>query len=138
MKRESSLKSAFMAQLHKDLPAYIAIRHEDVRTAGIPDLSITARNITSWWEFKHGTPKFKSSGIQELTMLRLAQAGFARYIIWLEDRDGSNKQTLIVQPSQLSTLQAERHCLGFNHAFLTDFIQGVHNEPSARAGQHDL
>jgi hypothetical protein len=124
MKDESGLKSKLMAQIKLDLPKFVALRHEDVRTAGIPDLSLTGFARTTWWEFKHATPDFESHGIQELTMLRLAAAGFARYVIWQER--GGVKRTLIVHPKHIRTLLTETSCSGHDYQFLTDYMRKVH------------
>ena len=124
-KKESGLKSKLMAELRKHA-MIVALRHEDVRTAGIPDLSTTSGGRTVWWECKHGTPLFGTTGIQELTMLRLAAAGLARYIIWQENADGTERQTLIVRPSNLKSLTAEVSCAGFNMRFLAEYIFKAH------------
>jgi hypothetical protein len=125
MKNESGLKSKLMQQIKKDLPGFVALRHEDVRTSGIPDLSMTGLGRTSWYEFKHSAPTFKSSGIQELTMLRLAAAGVAWYVIWEENKHGI-KRTLIVRPKCLTELYPEASCSGFDHKFIVGFMKKVH------------
>jgi hypothetical protein len=124
---ESKLKSALLKQIKIDLPGFVALRHEDVRTAGIPDLSLTGYGRTTWWEFKYADPNFQSTGIQELTMLRLAATGFARYVIW-EERNGI-KRTMIIHPKNIGVKRLEIQeamCIGFNHAFLTTFVRQVH------------
>jgi len=115
-----------MEQIKLHMKGFVALRHEDVRTAGIPDLSLTGHGKTSWVEVKHGTPDFDSQGIQELTMLRLAAAGYARYLIYLENKDGSNKRTLIVHPKKLGTLEPEAECDGHNHRWVADFFMERH------------
>jgi hypothetical protein len=123
-KDESGLKSALMKVVKQRLLTLVALRHEDVRTAGIPDLSLTGFGHTTWWEFKHGTPDFTSSGIQELTMLRLAAVGYARYVIWEEGR--GIKRTMIVHPKHLSDLVATAWCTGFNHQWIVEQMRIVH------------
>jgi hypothetical protein len=129
---ESSLKSALMLVLKKQLPSFVALRHEDIRTNGIPDASITACGKTSWWEFKFARPNFDSSGIQELTMCRLAAAGFARYVIWWETAKGNGQRTLIVTPKEVSQHHGNGECLpefstaGFDHKWLVNEIRKVH------------
>ena len=124
MSDESSLKSGLMKELKAHLPGFVALRHEDMRSAGIPDLSLTGCARTTWWEFKYGMPSFKGSGIQELTMLRLAAAGYARYVVWEEKRDV--KRTLIVHPKQVGTMDAEAWCTGFDHRFVVEFMKKAH------------
>ena len=126
VRNESQLKSKLMELIRDGLPGFVAIRHEDVRRAGIPDLSLTGYGKTSWIEIKHGTPDFDSTGIQELTMLRLAAAGYARYLVYIENQDGSNKRTLIVHPKRLKDLEPEAWCLGYNHRWVIDFLKDRH------------
>jgi hypothetical protein len=113
-----------MIKLH--LPGFVAIRHEDVRRSGIPDLSLTGHGKDSWLEIKHGDPDFDSEGIQELTMLRLAAAGYARYLIYMEDKDGGNKRTLIVHPKHLGDLEPEAGCMGHDHRWVVEFLRERH------------
>jgi hypothetical protein len=127
MEDESKLKSKLMLRVKERLPGFVALRHEDVRSSGHPDISMTGFARTSWWEAKHGTPDFESQGIQELTMRRLAAAGYARYIVW-EERRGI-RRTLIVHPKHIGTdpLIAEASCVGFDHDFVIDCIRKAHN-----------
>jgi|SRR6185436_505840 len=127
MADESTPRSALMRMIKLALPHFVALRHEDVRTRGIPDLSLTGLGRTTWWECKHATPDFKSQGIQELTMLRLAAAGYARYIIWREEADGSDKQTLIVHPEHLATLTPEAWCAGYDHRWMVEQLARAHD-----------
>lgn len=120
---ESYLKSALMKELKLQLPGFVALRHEDVRSAGIPDMSLTGGGRTTWWEFKLAAPRFASRGIQELTMLQLAAAGFARYVVWEEKR--SVMRTLIVHPKRIGTLMPEDWCTGFDMQFIVDFMRKV-------------
>lgn len=124
MRDESGLRSALMREVKLVLPGFTALRHEDVRTSGIPDLSLTGLKRTTWWEFKHGTPDFDSTDIQELTMLRLAAAGYARYVIWHEKR--GIKRTLVVHPKHLGDLTPEVWCVGFDHRFIVEFMRSAH------------
>lgn len=125
-KQESVLKSALMQTIKAQLPDFIAIRHEDVRTSGTPDISLTGLRRTAWIEVKHGTPRFESTGIQELTMLRLARAGFARYLIYQEDKNGESRRTLIVHPRNLGSLTPEASCEGFNHRWVVEYFREAH------------
>ena len=122
-KQESTLKGNLMTHL-RAMKGYLPIRHEDVSTSGIPDISITGYNFTSWLEVKHATPSFKSPGIQELMCLRLAAAGHCRYLIYYEK--GAIKRTLIIHPKHLKDLQPEAFCIGFDHEFVVDYIRQIH------------
>lgn len=102
MSDESPLKSKFVEGLAK-WGGLTWFRHEDVRTSGIPDLSLTANSHTTWVEFKHWPipPRLSPMpDIQELTMLRLEGRAFlAVYILWLGE--GDKAFTAIVVPSKL-------------------------------------
>ena len=60
-------------------------------------------------------------------MLRLAAAGYARYIIYWERRDGEFKKTMIVHPRHLHDLEPFASTAdGFNHKWIIDFIKQMH------------
>lgn len=122
-KREGNYKDKLVAECRVRLPHYVTIRHEDAWTSGIPDISLTGRGLTTWIEAKHGTPRFAGTGLQALMLRRLATAGRAWYLIWREDANGADKQTLIVHPENLKTLVAEASCSGYSSNFVIDFIE---------------
>lgn len=131
-KREAALKSALMQVIKQQLPGFVALRHEDVRTSGIPDLSLDGNGWSSWWEIKHATPHVSSIGIQELTCLRLAAANYCRYIIYYENKLGVAKRTLIVHPKHLHTLLPEAFTEGHNHRFVVEFMKKMHTHDATR------
>jgi hypothetical protein len=126
-KKEAVLKSDFVTKCKQHMRGAVVFRHEDVRTAGIPDMSITWNNMTSWWEAKHATPRFASTGIQELTLSRLAANGFARYLIWYETAK-TPKQTWIVHPINISEYASVQEVAfyGFNTEDLIEHIRRIH------------
>jgi len=141
MKSESELKSELATAIELRLPGWMFLGHEDVRRCGTPDRTLTGRGITSWWEGKCGTPTFKSKGQQELTCVQLAGAGRCRYIIWMEEADGSNQRTLIVHPRELFRAPrlsgsrrdardlapfAEATFAGFDHSSVIEWMHHFH------------
>lgn len=130
-KREEELRARLMAEIRKYLRHFVCFRHEDIRTSGVPDIEINGNRVTTHWETKHGTPKFESSGIQELTNQRLARQTHSRYIIWQEGIDGFQR-TLIVHPDDVKhrqsfeTLIPERVALGFDMYWLVLEIARAH------------
>lgn len=76
---EATLKRALVKALRKRLPSAVIFRHEDLFTAGIPDLSITSnrpgdiRTSVVWAEVKFDRlrSKSKTTPVQELTLGRL-------------------------------------------------------------------
>lgn len=126
-KEEAKLKSGFMRELEKQLPGFVTLRYA---TAGAPDREIVGNHKVSHWEYKHGTPAFRSPGLQELVMCRLALVGHARYVIWRETPHGG-KSTMIVHPLvvHLRTdwdLQPEAVTIGFDHRWLVEQVKRVH------------
>lgn len=81
---EAKLKRAFVTQARRRFPAAVIFRHEDIRTAGVPDLSFTWRGLTTWIEFKVG-PRPKFAGVQAYTCARLAREGRCWIVVW-DDR----------------------------------------------------
>lgn len=129
MRDESYLKSKLGERIKIDLPSFVWLRHEDVRNSGYPDGSLSGFGRTSWWEFKHGDPNFDSTGIQELTMLRLSTKSFAAwYVIWLENASGNAKQTRIVHPKDFKDYLTggTTTCAGHDMKFVTEFMRKVH------------
>ena len=121
---ESDLKSAFFKEQKKKLLGFVVIRHEDIRTGGTPDLSVTGLGRTTWYEFKHCTPQCSKHQLQELICERLAAAGFCRYVVYWEK--GLFKRTMIVHPRNITSLIPEVSVVGFNHQFVIDYIRQVH------------
>ena len=125
-KREAELRSLFTKELKQQLPQFIVLLHY---SNAAPDRSITGNGITSFYEFKHGTPDFKSPDDQEIMCSRIAAQGYCRYVIW-QDRDNT-KRTLIVTPAEVKnrkgwTLIPEASCIGFDMEWLVCYIRGIH------------
>lgn len=76
---EAKERAKLVKRLRKDLPAVVTIRHEDLMTAGIPDISCSLNRKTIWIETK--VHDLKTTGIQYETLRRLK--GF--YIVFNYD-----------------------------------------------------
>lgn len=127
-KRESYFKRKLAAMIKEQLHNFLVISHVDVQS-GIPDWSITGNGVTSWLEFKHGTPAFTSHGVQVVVARKLAIAGKCRYVVFWERGDA--KETLIVDPKDVvigrnATVVAEEGALGHNLQFVISYIKKVH------------
>lgn len=123
---ETKLKAALVETIRARIPSAIVFRHEDKLTHGIPDISITGYKKTIWIEAKFANPGFKSRGIQELTMRRLARAGYAFYVVW--EINVLNQAFTYIVPTQeigASTGSWENFRAGFDHRFITDYISEV-------------
>lgn len=121
---ESSLKAALCKRLEEDLIGAVVMRHENRPgvTVGCPDISVTWRLRTWWFEVKYARPAIRSRGIQDVKIRQLAGVGMAYYVIYHEQ--GTIKTTRIAHPRDVDTPIAWRD--GFNHRFVAEFIQQVH------------
>lgn len=125
-KREAELKSEFFKELKRQLPDFLLLAQA---SAGAPDKGIVGNGRTSFLEFKHATPQFLSPGNQELFCMRLANAGFCRYVIWWEA--GQGQRTMIVHPRKVHERQGwlmvpEEVTPGFDHKWLVSYVKQVH------------
>ena len=123
---EAELKGKLVEKLKEQLTGAVIFPIQDRWTSGIPDIAVTWMGRTTWWECKYADPDLDSKGIQDLTLLRLAGAGYARYVIY-EDR-GSVRRTRIVHPKDINEWMATDVVVsGFNHEFVADYIRKVHS-----------
>lgn len=126
---EVTVRGTLLAFLRKELKKFVIIRHEDRFTKGIPDLSVTGEGKTSWWEIKLLNPRLISSSVQELTMIKLAEAGIAFYVLF----DVKLRETRIVEPRHLRYPEfAALVAPGFNSHAVSRFIYDVHRRHSPR------
>jgi hypothetical protein len=128
MKREAALKSAFTRELKRRFPRFVVLL---LATGGAPDRLIVGNGHATFWEMKHATPAFKSTGLQELTACRLAEQGYCRYVLWWENRHGDAQTTMIVHPRVVHertswVLEAEAVCEGFDQAWLVTQVGRAH------------
>jgi hypothetical protein len=130
-KRETELRDAFWKRFEHLFPHYLVLNHQDVRSSGHPDSTLSGYIKTSWWEFKHATPTFTTYKLQELTCARLDNRSFCRYIIFKETHDSS--MILVVRPSQilgkkgrLDDVAAESCVNGFDFDWLASIVHRAH------------
>jgi hypothetical protein len=120
---ETYLKKKFMEVARERLRGFVCQRLEIPTISGWPDIVIAGMNYTSWHEFKFADPDFDSTGIQELTMNRLARASYARYVIYIEEPKGIR----IVHPkdfAQWATSGVYRE--GWDHEWVAFSIYQAH------------
>jgi hypothetical protein len=122
---ESALKSTLVKLLRTELRTAVVLRIEDRFTSGIPDIVVVGNGVTSFWEVKYAHPNFASRGVQELTLLRLARAGIARYLVYSEIKGVKN--THILNPSDITNWQqVPTSAPGFNHQFVLHAVRELH------------
>lgn len=125
---ETSLCSKLCDRFHERYPLYTVFNHSDRATSGVPDVSITAWR-TVWLELKLADPDFDSSGLQEITMRRLARFGRAFYVIYTFDRANDDRGVLVIPQKSLQYWKQDRfkmallvHRDGFDHDAVIDFV----------------
>lgn len=127
---ENDINQRMEKRLKELLPGFVIMKHNERAKSGWPDFSIVGMGSCSQWEVKLADPTFDSPGIQELTCMRLAVAGYCRYIIF-DIRDGQdNPNTLIVHPKDLKQWNApdkrERFAVGFAFNMIAESIRSAH------------
>ena len=99
---EQTIKRALMAAIKKLTPEAVALRHEDLYSAGIPDLSYSLNGRTSWWEVKYADPRLVSKGVQRHLCSRLDAASLCRYIIYQQGIAKKRPRAIrVVRPDDL-------------------------------------
>ena len=126
---ESDLVQALKKFVKGLLPFAIFIKLADRFNSGYPDVTVTWRGITSWWELKHyDNEAFKSPELQETRCKQLGEQGICHYVIY-EERKGV-RRTLIVAPKDMDHWeQTNNWAPGFDHTFVVKFIRQCHLYP---------
>lgn len=131
---EVTVRRELMHALQAGLPSAVALRYEDRYTRGIPDLSISWRGHTSFWEIKYADPHCVTSKVQHYLCEQLDTHGFhCRYIIFqrgiARPRKSRPRQIRVVKPADfdhwahLGLVLCEGR---FDYAALVDHIEQVH------------
>lgn len=115
-KQEKGPKAQLAKDLRETFPRAVVFRIEDHFTHGVPDIVLTLGK-TIWIEVKLADPDFKSKGIQELTMNRLALVGFAFYVVYYTWK--GVERTYIVEPKDIGKSIDEWDC----------WVDGISSEP---------
>lgn len=131
---ETTLVGNLLKEARRELPHFTVFKHTDRFRHGVPDMSITGNNYTTWWEVKYADPTFDSTGIQELTMKRLDSAAFARYIIFVEQTATAPRHTRILTPARFAAWREEpAWCDGFDYAKIALCIWDTHRSQGRHA-----
>lgn len=86
---ENELKRNLVEAIKETLPGATVLPHQDVRTNGIPDLSITWKGRTVWVEVKYDRPKTKSK-LEAIQLVMLKRLG-GILVTYVQERDGSKR-----------------------------------------------
>lgn len=120
--KEQEPKAALSKYLRENLRGAVILRIEDHFTHGLPDTLIFWRQKGLAIEVKFADPDFKSKGIQELTMNRIALASFAFYVVYYCVNEV--KRTYIVETKDIGLPIGEwdHFTEGFDHNFVAQEI----------------
>lgn len=126
---EASLKGELVREIKRQLPGAVVMRHEDLLRAGVPDMSVTWRGRTSWWEVKYANPRPRHRGLQTGVCQLLAVHGTCYFIIY-SDNGHEICDTIIVHPREVvrsnwpytGVARTSDH----DHSFVAAFIKGKH------------
>lgn len=142
MYTEHDLAKRIMPALKKRLEprGFIVLKHNDRRTAGIPDISVTGNTFTSWWELKvNGENGIVDTDLKRQLMLKFAMSSFSASYVILH----SKLEILTVQNpmrfdktyphlgslAKWSTASLASACRGF-----AEYVALLHRESNGAAG----
>ena len=123
---EATVRRSLMKTFKTSCPTAVTIRHEDLFTKGIPDLSVSYDGKTSWWEIKYANPSCTTTKIQQFVCDDLNDHGFlCRYIIFREDP----RQIRVVHPHAFRDWKTTGLVISegaFDYQALVDYIKRIH------------
>jgi hypothetical protein len=126
---EATVRANLTRQLRFELRGAVVFRHEDFRSGGIPDTSVTWKGLTIWLEIKYANPRIISRGNQKETAKRLAKTSHCWFVVYEEIK--GERRTVIVHPDEigdLSKVPDERVKPGsFDHEFVVNFVRKIHD-----------
>ena len=104
---EAQISQKIRAEIKKQAPNAVVIKHNDRIVRGVPDLSVTIGGRTTWIEVKYirkgETPARQRKHFDQVQLyqaLRLEREGRCIYFIAYESSMGL--QALVIRPSHLS------------------------------------
>jgi hypothetical protein len=131
---EATVRRTLRLAIQEHLPDAVALRYEDRFTRGLPDLSISYRGKTSFWEIKYADPYFRTSKVQHHLCEQLDIRGYhCRYIIFqrgiARPTTARPRQIRVVKPSDIdhwTHLGLVISTGRFDHAALVAHFATVH------------
>lgn len=123
---EATLTQDMMGMMRAEMRHAVVLKIAEQTRHGIPDVSCTWRDVSSWWEVKfYNEEPFDSPALQQVTCRQLRQQGICFYVIY-ELRKGV-KRTYIVNPWQLATwFDSPDFSEGWAHGWVAQFIRHQH------------
>lgn len=120
---EATIKGELSKRFKAAFPQFVVLRPEDRFTSGIPDFILFGNAHTSFLEIKFTTNgKFKYTKLQELMLRKLANQGFATYLVVFELCVGVKQTRLLMNGMP----QYEHVLPGFDYDYLVETIGVIH------------
>lgn len=120
---EATIKGELSKRFKAAFPQFVVLRPEDRFTSGVPDFMLFGNAHASFLEIKFTTNgKFKYTKLQELMLRKLANEGFATYLVVFE-LCGGIKQTRLFRSGML---ECEQVLFGFDYDYLVKTIGVIH------------
>jgi hypothetical protein len=100
---------------------FVIFKHNQRTGVGVPDISVTGKGSTSWWEVKHlRGGRLIQRGVQSFMMGKLGHAGEARYIMFYDDH------TTITDGDQNELISWPKFA---DIEMIVDYVRWVHTRP---------
>ena len=114
-----------MRHIKRALPEAVALRHEDLYTRGIPDLTVTLAGRTTWWEIKYCDSTLRLDRVQRHVCQRLEETGYCRYVIYV--RSPPPRSVRVVRPTQMDHWRTVGDVIPqFDQGAVVRYIAAVH------------
>lgn len=123
--KETQIVGKITAHLRKHLLGSVVFKHADRVTAGIPDISVTWRRHTIWFEVKvRREGRMYTRDLQHVNMTRLSKQGSAYYVVF----DLDTARSLIVRPQDINGEEFIFQLYGIRPSVVTEFLQSTITE----------
>jgi len=120
---ENKLLAPCLKLMRTELNDFVILKHADGYTSGVPDVSVSGRGFTTWWEFKHGPAIKWENALQKRTCQKLAALGTACFVVLYEE-SAYTRRTVILSPDDVEVAATA----GFDHQFIVNFVRTIHDQ----------
>jgi len=121
---ESDLTKRFIEALRRTMPGAVVFKHADAWTAGIPDLTVSWRGVTTWVEVKK--LPYRARGIQRVRVQQLGRVARVFYVMY----DVEKKAVVVITPERFERGETAEFVADFSggHRAVADFIAFTHHQ----------
>jgi len=126
---EATIQAALLPKIRAGLPGSVVTKHSERLVAGVPDVSVSWRGLTTWWELEHWNPKRSEDPRQDFLIAKLSVQAPVRYVIYLGSKHKHGPRTLVAAQLVLAlsaTFQESLGVLGYNHDHVVTEIKRLY------------